>query len=158
MRDEWDEGRDEDGDCVRTRHEVLAAESVVEPTIADCHVTAGEWVDPLTGERLDDPEILQVDHLVALADAHRSGGWRWDADRKAEYANSLTDADHLNAVLGAENERKADDGPEAYRPADDAAWCWYGFAYARVKATWALTVTDAQAEGLRALADHCAAP
>jgi hypothetical protein len=157
VRDDWDEGRDEDGDCLRTRHEVLADESLVPATIEDCHVLAGEWVDPLTGQDVTDPDQLQVDHLVALADAHRSGGWRWDTETKGDYANSLTDPDLLNAVLGAENERKADAGPEAYRPPNRESWCWYGFAYARVKATWSLTVTPEQADGLRQLAQECPA-
>ena len=116
---------------------------------------AGRWTDPLTGEPVDDPLRLEVDHLVALADAHRSGGWRWDADRKAAFANALDDPNHLNAVLSAENQRKADDGPESYRPADPSAWCWYATAYARVKSTWELSVTAAQMAGLRELVGSC---
>lgn len=154
-RDSWEEGLDVDGDCVRTRHEVLTDESLVPATLEDCKVVAGSWVDPLTGRTVDDPTDLEVDHLVALADAHRSGGWRWDADRRAAFANALDDPDHLNAVVPAENQRKADDGPESYRPADRSAWCWYATSYARVKATWDLTVTQEQMAGLREMVPAC---
>lgn len=154
-RETWEEGLDLDGDCVRTRHEVLAEESLAPVTIEDCKVSAGEWVDPLTGTRVVDPTDLEVDHLVALADAHRSGGWRWSAERKAAFANALDDPDHLNAVVSAENQRKADDGPEAYRPLARDSWCWYAIAYARVKVTWELTVTPGQMAGLADLVSSC---
>jgi hypothetical protein len=154
-RESWEEGLDTDGDCLRTRHEVLTDESIQPVRIADCKVVAGSWIDPLTATATTDPADLEVDHLVALADAHRSGGWRWDPDRKAAFANALADPGHLNAVSSAENQRKADDGPESYRPPDPSAWCWYATAYARVKATWELTVTPDQMAGLRALASSC---
>jgi hypothetical protein len=156
-RDGWEEGLVIDGDCLRTRHEVLAEESTVEVALDGCRVVAGRWLDPLTGDVFTDADDLQVDHLVALADAHRSGAWRWDADRKAAFANDLSNPDHLNAVDGGENQRKADEGPETYRPADPGAACWYATAYARVKTTWDLTVTPAQHDGLVDLLASCQA-
>ncbi|MGH9155208.1 MAG: hypothetical protein ACRD1K_05035 [Acidimicrobiales bacterium] len=72
-RDEWQPHgwADLDGDGCNTRSEVLMAESKV-PTSARsrCTVVAGEWVDPYTARSTTSAARLQIDHLVALADAY----------------------------------------------------------------------------------------
>ena len=72
-RDSYNYPADRDGDCVNTRHEVLAEQSRVEPRMSrdGCYVSAGEWTDPYSGEVYTDPRDLQVDHLVPLYNAHR---------------------------------------------------------------------------------------
>ncbi len=69
---------DADGDCRDTRAEVLAAESLT-PVRYDgrgCKVVAGRWFDPFTGRTLTDPSMIDIDHRVPLAEAHRSGAHR----------------------------------------------------------------------------------
>ena len=114
-RDQWQPGgwADADGDGCNTREEVLIIESrtAIRPG-ASCKIVAGEWSDPYTGRTTRAPGALQIDHLVALADANRSGGWSWPPERKVAFANDLEDHEALNAVWGAENQRKADDGPD----------------------------------------------
>ncbi len=73
-----------------------------------CDVVAGRWVDIYTGSVFTDPSLLDVDHMVPLADAHRSGGAVWDAARKAVYANDLALADALIAVSASANRSKSD--------------------------------------------------
>lgn len=157
-RDQWQSHgwADLDGDGCNTRSEVLMAESKIPTsTTGRCTVVAGEWADPYTGRSTRSPADLQIDHLVALGDAHRSGGWAWSAERKIAFANALDDAEHLNAVWGPENERKADDGPDQWLPPDPAYRCAYVAAYARIKARWDLTVTPAQATAIAASATAC---
>ena len=56
-----------------------------------CRVAEGEWDGPYTGEQFTDPSDLDVDHMVPLANAHRSGGWACGANRrKRQYANDLS--------------------------------------------------------------------
>ena len=145
-RDAWEPHgwADADGDGCNTREEVLLAEGRGVQTGAGCKVLAGEWTDRYTGRQVNSAAQLQIDHLVALSDAHASGGWAWPAERKARFANDLSDADDLNAVWGGENERKADYGPDRWLPPAPEARCWYVRAYASVKARWDLTVTPAQ--------------
>ena len=60
------------------------------------------------------------------------------------FANDLADSEALNAVWGAENQRKADDGPDQWLPPNPSYRCAYVAAYARIKARWDLTVTPSQ--------------
>ena len=147
QREQWQPHgwEDADGDGCNTRAEVLDVEAVG-PVVQGprCKILSGEGVDPYTGRRTTSPADLQIDHLVALAEAHRGGGWAWPPERKVAFANDLSDAAELNAVWGPENERKADHGPDRWLPPAEGFRCAYIDAYARIKARWDLTVTPAQ--------------
>lgn len=153
-RSAWLHWVDEDGDCQDTRQEVLIEESLIEPTLDSrgCRVVAGRWRDEYTGTFYIDPSALDVDHRVPLANAHRSGGWAWDQQRKRAYANDLGDAEHLVAVSAAENRRKGDRGPEAWRPPFRENWCHYARTWRVIKQRWALIAT---AEEERAIQEMC---
>ena len=79
-------------------------------------VESGDWFGAYTGESFTDPGDLDVDHMVPLENAHRSGGWAWSKERKAEYANDLSYANHLIAVQASANRRKGSKGPEEWKP------------------------------------------
>lgn len=161
MRDEWQPHgwADVDGDGCNTRAEVLIAESSVPPRRGpDCRIGSGECDDRYTGRRITSPAALEIDHLVALADAHASGGWAWPADRKVTFANNTDDADELNATWGPENQRKSDGGPDRWLPPNVAFRCAYVAAYAAIKARWALTVTPAQWAAVERVWSGCRAP
>ena len=61
-------------------------------------VAYGEWLAPSIGSAFLDPVKLDIDHLAPLENAHRSGGYAWDSDRKRAYANDLNKPAHLVAV------------------------------------------------------------
>lgn len=145
---------DLDDDCIDTRHEVLIEEATGPVEMDDeCYVAEGEWYDPFTDQTFTNPRDLQVDHVVALADAWYSGAWRWDAERRAAFAN---DQENLNAIDEEENQRKSARGPADYMPANAAHRCAYLEQYARVKVKWELAITQrdfaALEEGLTACA------
>ena len=98
--DDWPQWADQDGDCQDTRQEVLIEESLIAPALdaRGCRVIAGRWRDEYTGAVYTDPDDVEIDHRVPLANAHRSGGWAWDRLRKRDYANDLLDPEHLVAV------------------------------------------------------------
>src|SRR5690606_22107378 len=103
-RDDWRHWVDEDRDCQNARHEVLIAESMWPVTCTDerqCSVAAGRWLDPYTGQVVTEASALDIDHMVPLANAHRSGGWAWDAERRQAFANYLLYDDHLIAVTAS---------------------------------------------------------
>ena len=88
--------------CQDAQQEALIAESEEPFTYESaerCRVELGRWTDPCTGEVVTGPGELDVDHVVPLANAHRSGAWEWDCDKKRSYANDLIHPEHLVAHL-----------------------------------------------------------
>ena len=160
-RDQWGRWRDADGDCQDTRQEVLISESLVpatHQTARQCRVASGEWFGVFTGTTVLEPGALDIDHLVPLANAHRSGAWSWPHERKRAYYNSLDDADHLIAVTASANRSKGARGPEGWRPSDESYWCEYARDWIRIKQAWSLSVTAAEGEALGAMLGTCETP
>ena len=157
-RKEWKHWIDADRDCQNTRAEVLIAEAAGPVTFTpdkECTVAAGEWQDPFTGEIFTAARELDVDHLVPLANAHRSGGWQWAAARKRDFANSLEYANHLIAVAAAANRSKGARGPEDWRPPEAAYHCQYARDWIAVKDEWDLTATAAEWAALEEMLAEC---
>ena len=105
-RDEWRHWVDEDGDCQDARQEVLISESLMEVTYESdrqCRVATGRWWAPHLRHHLENPRHLDLDHHVPLKNAHLSGGWAWDEERKEEYANYLGAENHLIAISARHN-------------------------------------------------------
>ena len=141
---------DSDGDCVNTRHEILQSEAASFSMNAEgCAVASGEWFDPYTNRTFTDPRDLDVDHVVALADAWVSGAWAWADELLDRFAN---DFGNLNAIAAGENRSKSARGPAEYSPSAPAATCDYLVQYATVKIRWELAITphdfDVVATGL----------
>ena len=104
-------------------------------------------VDHYTGAMLDKTDRPQVDHLVALADAWRSGACHWaPAVRRAFAADKgraeCTDATpcELRWTTGHTNESKGDQTPAEWSPVDRSHACAYGREYLAIKASWVLVV------------------
>ncbi len=157
-RGEWRHWTDEDGDCQDARQEVLIAESTIPVEYADadqCRVESGVWTGPYTGTEVTDPGSLDIDHMVPLANAHRSGGWEWSKDRKRAYANSLAYPGHLIATTARANREKGAKGPEEWRPPDEGYWCRYAVDWIAVKRKWELTTTEDEADALRQMVESC---
>lgn len=131
---------DADGNCRDTRQEVLVAESLAPPTMSSdgCKVVSGRWYDPFTGATFTDPGELDVDHRVPLSEAHRSGAHRWDAERRAAYANDLSHPDTLIAVDKSANRSKGDGDPLSWMPPDYGYWCPYAARWRATKQRWEL--------------------
>ena len=89
-------------------------------------VAYGEWLAPSIGSAFLDPVKLDIDHLAPLENAHRSGGYSWDSDRKRAYANNLSNPGHLVAVTASTNRSKGARRPEDWLPPDEGYWCQYG--------------------------------
>ena len=90
-RSEWTHWIQDDDDCQDLRQEVLIEESIITPitTLDGCKVQRGLWWDLFTGAYFSDPTELDIDHLVPLKEAHLSGGWQWDHDKKGTMRTPL---------------------------------------------------------------------
>lgn len=141
-REDWPHWLDLDGDCRDTRTEVLIRDSLspVQMSSDGCRVLRGRWRDPYTGEEYRDPTDLDIDHRVPLDEAHDSGGHAWDRDRRAAYANDLSDRRTLLAVSAVSNRTKGAKGPDAWLPPDHTQVCRYVADWVAVKLRWQLTV------------------
>jgi hypothetical protein len=106
-----------------------------------CKVLAGEWLDPYTSKFFTNPSDLDIDHMVALRDAHESGGHAWDKAKKKAYANDLDDPQHLIAVAARANRSKGARGPDEWLPPNPAVRCQYLKDWSAVKTKWGLTMT-----------------
>ena len=160
-RDDWKHWADDDSDCQNTRHEVLIEESSKEVTFKSdkqCQVAAGEWLDLYTSDTVTDATKLDVDHMVPLKNAHDSGGWAWDKDKKAAYANGMGYADHLIAVTASANRQKGAKGPDEWKPADQDYWCDYAVDWVQIKVDWGLSATKAEWAALQEMITTCDNP
>jgi hypothetical protein len=156
---------DVDGDGCNTRTEVLERD-LTDTTVVDretkagkrqCQVIFGTLSDPYSGRTVSYsiqtvPSPVQIDHVVPLGEAWKSGAAGWPLTRWREFAN---DERNLLAVSAHENESKGDDDPSRYLPPNTAYRCAYGERYVAVKADYGLAVDAAERTRLTALLKGC---
>ncbi|WP_425956846.1 HNH endonuclease family protein [Xylanimonas sp. McL0601] len=149
---------DVDGNGCDTRNDVLARD-LREVVLADggCVVATGVLDDPYTGEAIDfvrgakTSGAVQVDHVVALEDAWRTGAADWDAATRAQFAN---DPMNLLASDGPANMAKGSRDAAQWLPPAAGYRCEYVARQVAVKAAYELAVTAAE---YSAIADVLAA-
>lgn len=136
--------------CLNTRAEVLmrdatSADKIKFSSQNPCQVYKGEWNDPYSGKTYKLAKAVQIDHVVPLKNAYKSGAYQWTKDRRCHYANYLREDNHLLAVSGHENMSKGDAGPERYLPPNEEYVCEYVHNWLKIKATWSLGFTPNEA-------------
>ncbi|MFE4632778.1 hypothetical protein ACFRJ1_05275 [Streptomyces sp. NPDC056773] len=77
------------GDACDTREVVLERSGRDVKRDAECKAVSGTWVSVYDGVTITDAGKLDVEHMVPLANAWRSGAGAWTADRRKEFANDL---------------------------------------------------------------------
>ncbi|MFE4258135.1 HNH endonuclease family protein [Streptomyces sp. NPDC056883] len=121
---------------------------------AECKAVSGTWVSVCDGTTVTDAGKPGIDHMVPLANAWRSGAGVSTAERRKEFANDLT-RPQLLVVSAATNRSKGDQGPDEWQPPEKAYWCTYATAWTNVKATYQLTVTEAEKAKLTGMLETC---
>lgn len=134
-----------------TRAEVLIAESLVSVRLSSTGktVSTGKWLSLYDGETWTLASDVDVDHVVALAEAWRSGAWKWSSARRQAYANDLGVAWTLRAVTDNVNQAKSDDDPTYWLPPLESATCLYLTEWVAVKIRWKLTVDAEERQSIR---------
>lgn len=123
-----------------------------------CVVLNGTLHDPYTGHTIhftrgeSTSSAIQIDHLVALADAWRTGAQELSAERREHLANDPTE---LLAVNGPTNESKGDQGAASWLPPNGGFECTYVADQIGVKTTYRLWVTHAEHDVMAATLRSC---
>ncbi len=145
---------DEDGDCMRVRHEVLARDSLLEVRLSErsspctVQVTGGQWLSLYDNAVTDDPDTLQIDHIVSLKEAWISGASLWSDEKLEQFGNDLGFEGSLIAVTSKLNgmAEKGDKDPKRWLP--DFNKCQFAQNYVAVKYRWGLSVDQAERDVL----------
>ena len=122
-----------------------------------CTVDGGQWFAPFTGKTVSFSRLLDIDHTVPLANAHRSGAWAWSSQNKEDYFNDLSFDGHLIAVALTVSRSRGTSGPEDWQPPNMGSWCEYAVNWIQVKAAWNLTATADEWSALEKMLGTCSA-
>ena len=145
---------DVDKDGCNTRAEVLIEEAVVKPKIgAKCKITGGKWFSAYDGKTITNASLLDVDHMVPLAEAWRSGAWKWTAAERQAFANDLDNSEALIAVTLSTNRSKGDKDPSLWMPSIEQ--CTYLQNWISIKSKYSLTADTKEAEKLNSVFATC---
>jgi hypothetical protein len=146
---------DADKDGCDTRAEVLIEEAIVKPKIGPkCKLTGGKWISAYDGKTITNSSLLDIDHMVPLAEAWRSGAWNWTEAQRQAFANDLENSAALIAVTLTTNRSKGDSDPALWMPNKEV--CTYTKNWIAVKVKYLLTVDSNEANKLNSLTSSCA--
>ena len=147
---------DADGDGCNTRYEVLIQEATRTPAVGSgCSLSGGMWVSLYDGLTFTDPSGLDVDHMVALAEAWDSGARAWTATRREAFANDLGVSWSLIAVSASTNRSKSDRDPAEWLPPQSGYRCTYLGDWLAVKVRWSLSVDPTERSAIQSLIGGC---
>jgi len=145
---------DADRNGCNTRAEVLITEAIEKPKVGPkCKLTGGKWLSAYDGKTITNASQLDVDHMVPLAEAWRSGAWKWTAAQRQAFANDLENSEALIAVSATTNRSKGDKDPSLWMPAKDQ--CAYIQNWISIKTKYSLTVDSLEAEAINSHLGTC---
>ncbi len=142
-----------------TRDDILRrdlADLVVRP--GTCYAQSGVLHDPYTGQTIaftrgpNTSDVVQIDHLVSLADAWYKGAREWDDQRRRDFAN---DPRNLLAVGGQANFNKAFRDATAWLPTNEAFRCEFVARQIDVKAAYGLWLSANEKRAMQDVLARC---
>jgi hypothetical protein len=152
-RERFPHWSDQAGGC-DTRDVVLKRTGQSVAATSDCKITRGTWVSPYDGKTTTNPQALDIDHMVPLANAWRTGAATWNDAKREQFANDLTRPE-LVAVTSSTNRSKGDQDPSEWRPPNRDYWCDYAKQWIAVKSYWGLSVTISEKAALTDMLGTC---
>ncbi|WP_229070822.1 HNH endonuclease family protein [Actinoplanes sp. DH11] len=141
------------GTC-NTRETVLKRDGTSVVTSSACAATSGSWYSPYDGATWTAASDVDIDHVVPLAEAWRSGASTWTTSKRQNFANDLS-RPQLIAVTDNVNQAKGDQDPSTWQPSRSAYRCTYAKMWVAVKSHWALKVQTAEKSALQAMLNTC---
>ncbi|MQA88189.1 MAG: DUF1524 domain-containing protein [Streptosporangiales bacterium] len=152
-RDRFPHWNTVEGSC-DTREWVLRRDGTDVQTGSDCYPTSGTWFSAYDGVTLSQASDVDIDHVVPLAEAWRSGASGWTDDRRSDFANDL-DVAQLWAVNDDINSEKSDSDPDQWMPPRTEVRCLYARSWIHVKSVWGLNLEASEKSALTSMLDAC---
>ncbi|AFU70967.1 deoxyribonuclease [Bifidobacterium asteroides DSM 20089] len=151
---------DEDGNGCNVREDVLTRDltDLRTTTPGGCKVASGRLQDPYTGRTIEfvrgpkTSSAVQIDHVVALENAWRSGASKWDTARRYRFGN---DPYNLLAVDGPANQAKGSASADYWLPENKDYQCSYVARQIGVKDKYSLSVTSSEKQAMLAVLHTC---
>lgn len=144
-----------------TRNDILRRDLVnteIKEGTYGCVVLSGTLHDAYSGETIDftrgrsTSSEVQIDHIVALADAWQKGAQQWDEETRRNFAN---DPRNLRAVKGRLNAQKGAGDAATWLPPQRQHRCEYAHDIIDVKSEYGLWVTPAEKDALHTQLATC---
>ncbi|MEU7775306.1 HNH endonuclease family protein [Micromonospora taraxaci] len=141
------------GSC-NTREQVLKRDGTSVVVDSSCAATSGRWYSPYDGATWTAASDVDIDHVVPLAEAWRSGANSWTTSRRQSFANDLS-RPQLIAVTDNVNQSKGDQDPSTWQPPLSSYRCTYSKMWITVKYTWGLTLQSSEKTALQSMLNTC---
>lgn len=150
---------DADGNGCDTRREVLISESLTPVGVTgNCELSGGKWFSQYDGVTTTNPSDFDIDHMVPLSEAWRSGASEWTDEQRRDFANDLDVDFSLIAVSASSNRSKGDRDPANWLPPNTNYTCEYITDWALTKYRWSLSIDQAEHQVVQqVLATDCGA-
>jgi len=120
-----------------------------------CNPTSGSWFSQYDGITVSPSSSVDIDHVVALAEAWRSGASSWTTSRRQSFANDLNNP-QLIAVSASSNRSKGDQDPSTWKPTRTSYHCTYSKMWIRSKYAWTLRLQSTEKSALQSMLNTCA--
>ncbi|MFI6681191.1 HNH endonuclease family protein [Kribbella sp. NPDC050470] len=137
-----------------TRDQVLKRDGSGVTVDSQCEPTVGQWYSVYDAVWVTDDSSVDIDHIVPLAEAWKSGANTWSTSRRQQFANDLTIA-QLIAVSASSNRSKGDRDPSVWKPPNTSVHCIYAREWIWVKHTYGLSLQSAEKTALQQMLGTC---
>lgn len=152
-RDKFPHWIDQGKSC-DTREVVLKRDGENVKTGSDCYPTSGTWKSPYDDGTWKKASDVDIDHVVPLAEAWRSGASDWTQDKRQELANNLK-ISQLVAVTDNVNQQKSDKDPAEWMPPKESYHCQYARMWIWVKHEYKMTADSGEKAALKKALGTC---
>ncbi|MFI9587432.1 HNH endonuclease family protein [Streptomyces sp. NPDC052236] len=141
------------GAC-NTREVVLKRDGTSVVQDSACAAVSGRWYSEYDGATWTAASDVDIDHVVALSEAWRSGASSWTTAKRQQFANDLT-RPQLIAVTDNVNQSKGDLDPAEWMPPRSAYHCTYARMWVHVKYYWGMSIDSAEKSKLQSVLNAC---
>lgn len=139
---------DTDKNCRNTRDEVLLARSLATVKFKNtkgCKVEFGKWADFYHNSFYTSAREVDIDHVVPLFEAHKSGGAEWSRDQKRTFAN---DIENLVITGKRTNRQKGANTLKTWLPVEAEYACRYYQQWMKIKKKYDLIISEDEVKSL----------